>query len=136
VTSRALAAVVLLGVGVEVGSLVVAGGWVAWQLVAGRADAPGTAGGLVGLAVILAAGLALAGLALVRRGSGAARAVVVTWQLVQVGSAGTIIGAAVASQAVVAAAWGAAALAAAVVVASVADAWRADRTARSAASGG
>jgi hypothetical protein len=135
VTSRSLAAVVLLGVVVEVGALVVAGGWVAWQLVEGRADAPGTAGGLVGLAVILAVGLALAGLALVRRGSGAARATVVTWQLVQAGSAGTIIGAGVASTAVVATAWGAAALAAVVVVASVADAWRANRTAEAAARG-
>ncbi|MCV2395849.1 hypothetical protein OEB99_16155 [Actinotalea sp. M2MS4P-6] len=112
------------GVGVEIAALVAAAGWVVWQILVGGAAAPGPALALAVFALILAAALFGAVRAVLRRGSGPARAVVVTWQLVQAGSAGMIIGAADTASVALIGAWTAAALAVGVVLASVLDAWR------------
>ncbi len=113
---------IAVGVGLEVAALLAAAGWMVWQVVAGAAAAPGAALGLALFAVLLALGRAAAARAVHRHGSGPARAVVVTWQLVQAGSAGTIIGAGDTVPAALTGAWVAALLAIAVVVAAVLDA--------------
>ena len=126
-TSRPLAAAVLVAVGLESATLLVAAAWMVGQIVSGGSEAIGTAIGLVVFAVALAAVLVAVALRLVRAGSGPARATIVTWQLVQAGSAGMIIGAAEASRAALVGAWLAAALAVVVVALVVLDAWRAFR---------
>ncbi|MDO8108535.1 hypothetical protein Q6348_15160 [Isoptericola sp. b441] len=128
-TSRPLSIAVVVGVGIEVLGLVAAAAWMAIQLLRGRADSVGTAVGLVVFALVFAGALALVTRSLVRTGTRPARATVVTWQLVQAGSAGTIIGAGVASPAVIATTWATAALAVVLVAVLVADAWRANRAA-------
>ncbi len=82
-----------VGVGVEVITVVLAAGWAGARAALGHTDAPLTAFGLALFALVIAVGLAGAGWAAVKRGSGVGRAVVITWQLIQIGSAGTIIGA-------------------------------------------
>lgn len=126
-TSRPLAAAVLAAVGLKSATLLVAAAWMVVQIVTGDSEAIGTAIGLVVFAVALAAVLVAVSLRLVRAGSGPARATIVTWQLVQAGSAGMIIGADEASRAALVGAWLAAALAVAVVAFVVLDAWRAFR---------
>ena len=126
-TSRPIAAAVLVAVGLESATLLVAAFWMVVQIVSGDSEAIGTALGLVVFAVALAAVLVAVTLRLVRAGSGPARATIVTWQLVQAGSAGMIIGAAEASPAALAGAWVAAGLAVAVVALVVLDSWRAYR---------
>jgi len=135
VTSRPLAAAVLVAVGLESATLLAAAAWMVVQIVSGDSEAIGTAIGLVVFAVALAAVLVAVALRLVRAGSGPARATIVTWQLVQAGSAGMIIGAAEASPAALVGAWLAAALAVVVVVLVVLDAWRAFRDGEGVATG-
>lgn len=122
--SRPLGAAVLVAVGLESATMLAAAAWMLGQILSGGSEAIGTAVGLVVFAIALAAVLVAVALRLVRAGSGPARATVVTWQLVQAGSAGMIIGADEASRAALVGAWLAAALAVLVVVLVVLDAWR------------
>lgn len=115
---------VLIGVGLEAAALAAAVAWMVWQVVTGASAAPGPALALALFAVLLALGLLAAARAVMRHGSGPARAVVVTWQLVQAGSAGTIIGAGGTLPAALAGAWLAAGLAVVVVALTVLDARR------------
>lgn len=126
-TSRPLAAAVLSAIGLEAAALLVAAAWMVGQVVSGGSEAIGTAIGLVVFTVALAAVLVAVALRLVRSGSGPARATIVTWQLVQAGSAGMIIGAAEASTTALVGALLAAGLAVLVVGLVVLDAWRAYR---------
>jgi hypothetical protein len=127
VTSRPLAAAVLAGVGIEAAALLAAAAWMIGQIVSGGSQALGTAIALVVFTVGLAAVLVAVALRLARAGSGPARATVVTWQLVQAGSAGMIIGASEASTLALGGAWFAAGLAVVVVALVVLDSWRAHR---------
>lgn len=119
--------VVLGGALLEALVLLAGAGWALTVVVGGRASAPAAAGALAGCAALLAVGLAFSARALARSGSGLARGVVVTWQLVQAGSAGTIIGAGDTVTTALVAAWVAAALSVVVVVAAGVDSWHSHR---------
>lgn len=111
---------IAVGVGVEVLGLLAWSAAAGWSVLAGQSGAPVLA--LVAVVVGLAVVLALAARAVLASGSGPGRALVVTWQLVQAGTAGSVIGADVAITQVDAVAWTAVGLAVLVVVASLADA--------------
>lgn len=130
-TSRPFATAAFVGVGLEAAALVAAAVWMVGQIASGASQAVGTAVALVVFTLGLAAALVAVGLRLARTGSGPARATVVTWQLVQAGSAGMIIGADEASSTALAGAWFAAGLAVVVVVLAVLDAWRTNRAGES-----
>lgn len=121
--------VVLGGALLEALALLAGAGWAVAVLVGGDAAAPAAAGALAGCAALLALGLGLSARSLARSGSGLARGVVVTWQLVQAGSAGTIIGAGETASGALVAAWAAAALSVLVVAAAVVDSWHSHRAA-------
>lgn len=121
-STTARAAVLAVGVGLEVLALGTWAGLATWSVVTGSADAPGPVIGLALTALVLAAVLVLATRAALRTGSGPARALVVTWQLVQAGTAGSVLGAGVTATVVLTAAWAGVGLAVVVVGAALADA--------------
>lgn len=119
-----------VGVGLEVVVLIAAAAWVLWQVLTGASSAPGPAVVLAAFALLAALMLGAAARSVLRGGSGPARAVVVTWQLVQAGSAGTIIGAGGSRASALVGAWVAVALALGVVLSTVLDARRTARPPR------
>lgn len=119
--------VVVVGTFVEALAVLAGAVWALVVVVGGHAAAPAAAGALAAWAALLGVGLGFAGRAFARSGSGLARGVVVTWQLVQAGSAGTIIGAGGTATGALVGAWLAAALAVVVVVAAAVDSWHSHR---------
>lgn len=119
---RPAAIAVQMGVWLEAGLLVVASAWMTARLAAGGDGSPLPGLALVVFSLLLAGLLFAAVRSLVRDGSGPARALVVTWQIVQAGTAGSIIGAADVPAQAVLGAWAAVVVAVVVVVAALLDA--------------